>query len=98
MTRARVLHRKWMKESGYRAEYEALGDEFALAQALIEARARAGLSQNQLAQRMKTSQSYVARIESGKVRPSTGALARFARATGSRLRITFEPLQARPRG
>jgi len=49
------------------------------------------LSQTQLARRMKTSQSYVARIEGGKVRPSTDALERFAHATGTRLRITFEP-------
>jgi predicted transcriptional regulator len=39
---------------------------------------------------MKTSQSYVARIEGGKVRPSTDALERFARATRTRLRIVFE--------
>jgi ribosome-binding protein aMBF1 (putative translation factor) len=95
MTKAKTLHQKWLKESAYRAEYDALGDEFALARALIEARTRAGLTQVQLARRMKTSQSYVARIESGSVRPSTGALERFARATGSRLKITFEPVRAR---
>ena len=32
-----------------------------------------GLSPSQLARRMKTSQSYIARIEGGKVRPSTNA-------------------------
>jgi ribosome-binding protein aMBF1 (putative translation factor) len=95
MTKAKTLHQKWLKEPTYRAEYDALGDEFALARALIEARTRAGLTQVQLARRMKTSQSYVARIESGSVRPSTSALERFARATGSRLKITFEPVRAR---
>jgi transcriptional regulator with XRE-family HTH domain len=40
---------------------------------------------------MRTSQSYVARIEGGKVRPSTEVLERFAHATGTRLRIVFEP-------
>lgn len=63
--------------------------------ALIEARAHAGLTQTQLARRMKTSQSYVARIEGGQVRPSTDALERFAQATGTRLRIVFEPHIAR---
>jgi DNA-binding XRE family transcriptional regulator len=71
--------------------YDALGEEFDLARALIEARAAAGLSQSQLARRMKTSQSYIARIEGGKVRPSTDALERFAQATRTRLRILFEP-------
>jgi ribosome-binding protein aMBF1 (putative translation factor) len=90
MTKVKDLHRKWSSDPDYKAAYGALDEEFRLARALIEARARAGLSQAQLARRMKTSQSYVARIEGGKVRPSTGALERFARATGTRLRITFE--------
>jgi len=89
------LHKRWSKDAKYRAEYEALEEEFELARTLIEARTRAGLSQTQLAHRMKTSQSYIARIESGKVRPSTDALERFARATGSRLRIALEPKTAR---
>ncbi len=44
---------------------------------------------------MKTSQSYIARIEGGKVRPSTDALERFAQATRTRLRIAFEPQVSR---
>ena len=73
MTRVKDLQREWMKKPGYRAEYEALGEEFQLARALIEARTRAGLSQTDVAGRMETSQSYVARIESGEVQPSTAA-------------------------
>ncbi len=96
MTRVKDLHRGWMKDPKYKAEYDALGKEFQLARTLIEARTRAGLSQTQLARRMKTSQSYIARIESGEVRPSTDALERFVHATGSRLRIFFEPLNAAP--
>jgi ribosome-binding protein aMBF1 (putative translation factor) len=61
------------------------------ARALIEAGRAAGLSQSQLAKKMKTSQSYIARIEGGTVRPSTDALERFAQATRTRLRIVFEP-------
>ena len=95
MTRVKALHRRWSKDQDYRAAYDALDEEFQLARVLIEARTRAGLSQTQLARRMKTSQSYVARIEGGRVRPSTDALERFAHATGMRLRITFEPEAAR---
>ena len=94
MTKVKDLHRGWMKNPKYKTEYEALGKEFQLARSLIEARTRAGLSQTQLARRMKTSQSYVARIEGGQVRPSTAALERLAKATGSRLTITFEPAVA----
>ena len=95
MTKLKDLHRRWSKDEGYIAAYDALSEEFQLASALIEARTRAGLTQTQLARRMKTSQSYVARIEGGKVRPSTDALERFAQATGTRLRITFQPAAAR---
>jgi ribosome-binding protein aMBF1 (putative translation factor) len=95
MSKVKQLHRDWMKNPKYKAEYESLGREFQLVRALIEARMRAGLSQTQLARRMKTSQSYVARIESGKVKPSTAALERLAKATGSRLQITFEPVAVR---
>jgi len=38
-------HKKWMEDPEYRKEYEALAEEFALASALIQARARAGLTQ-----------------------------------------------------
>ena len=95
MTKVKDLHRRWLRDPEYRTEYEALEDEFQLARALIEARTRAGLTQTQLARRMKTSQSYIARIEGGHVTPSTSALGRYAAATNSRLTISFEPLLAR---
>ena len=91
MTKLNDLYRRWGKDREYKTAYDALGEEFQLARALIEARTRVGLSQTQLARRMKTSQSYVARLEGGKVHPSTDALERFAKTTGTRLRITFEP-------
>ena len=90
MTRVSDLHKKWSRDPAYRAAYDELGPEFELARSLIEARTRAGLTQAQLARRMKTTQSVVARLESGRVRPSTKTLEKVARATGTRLKITFE--------
>jgi ribosome-binding protein aMBF1 (putative translation factor) len=90
------LHKKWMKNPKYRREYETLKEEFSLSAALIEARARAGLTQEQVAQRMKTTQAVVARLEGGGSRPSTRTLEKYARATGTRLKISFEPEEARP--
>ena len=58
-----------------------------MARALIEARTRAGLTQAELAARMKTTQSAAARLESGRTPPSTRTLEKVARATGTRLRI-----------
>ena len=91
MTRITDLHKAWLKEPNYRREYDLLEEEFALAAAVAKARRRAGLSQAELARRMKTTQSTVARLESGRGRPSTRTLTRFAKATGHRLKISFEP-------
>jgi len=97
MTKIKALHTKWMKDREYRKEYEALEDEFALAAAVAKARRRAGLSQAELAQRMKTTQSTIARLESGRGMPSTRTLGRFAKATGHRLKISFEPVRGNSR-
>ena len=91
MTRISDLHSEWMTDPAYQAEYNALDEEFALASALLRARASAGLTQEQLAERMGTKQEVVARWEGGKVLPSTRTLARLAKATGTRLRISFAP-------
>lgn len=92
---ADALHAKWMKDPKYRKAYDALEEEFRLASALIEARARAGLTQEELAARMNTKQAVIARLESGRIKPSTRTLERIAKATGHKLRISFEPVSAR---
>ncbi|MGF6310296.1 ribosome-binding protein aMBF1 (putative translation factor) [Bradyrhizobium sp. i1.8.4] len=70
-----------------RAEYDALAPEFEIAAELVKARRRAGLSQSELAAKMGTSQSTVARLESGQTLPSTKTLLRFAKATGSKFQV-----------
>ena len=89
MTAIRDLHANWMKDPAYRREYEALEPAFALSTALIRARADAGLTQEELAARMGTKQEVIARWEGGRVMPSTRTLARLAKATGTRLQISF---------
>lgn len=91
MTKIKDLHKKWLRDDDYRRDYDALEEEIDLASALIDARSRAGLTQEELAEKMDTSQSAIARMESGRTIPSGTTLKRFARATGTRLRITFEP-------
>ncbi len=95
MTKVSDLHRKWMKSKEYSKAYEELAPEFALARAVIAARVTAGLTQEQLAQRMDTTQSVIARLESGRTKPSTQTLERLATATGTCLKISLEPAPAR---
>jgi DNA-binding XRE family transcriptional regulator len=82
---------KWEKDPAFVEAYAALDEEFALASALIEARGRADLTQEQVAQRMGTTQAAVARLEGGGTMPSTRTLERYAKATGHRLRIALVP-------
>jgi ribosome-binding protein aMBF1 (putative translation factor) len=91
---ASVLFDAWRKDPEFMKEYDALEDEFARAQLVIGARAHADLSQAELAERMGTSQSAIARLESGRVKPSTRTLEKLAAATGTRLRIVLEPVKA----
>ena len=96
MTKVNDLHKKWIKNKDYRKAHDDLAPEFALAGAVIKARVTARLTQEQLAERMKTTQSVIARLESGRTRPSTQTLERLAHATGTRLKISFKPEPPRP--
>ncbi len=91
-TPASVLFAEWRKDPEYVKAYDALEEEFSRAQMVIGARTHADLSQAELAQRMGTSQSAIARLESGRVKPSTRTLEKLAAATGMRLRIVLEPV------
>jgi ribosome-binding protein aMBF1 (putative translation factor) len=90
MSKVGDLHQNWMKSKEYRKAYEELAPEFALARAVIDARVKASLTQEQLARRMDTTQSVIARLEGGRTKPSTQTLERLAAATGTRLKISFE--------
>ena len=82
--RLQTIKRKMLADGEVRDTYDALADEFDLARELIAARVRAGLTQAELAERMGTSQSVIARLESGAQMPSVKTLLKFARATRSR--------------
>ncbi len=83
--------KEWFQNPDFVAAYDALEEEFALASALIKARSEADMTQEEVAKAMGTTQAVVARLESGRTLPSTRTLERFAKATHTRLRISFEP-------
>lgn len=97
MTKLVDLEKKWMKDPAFVKAYDDLEEEFSVIFAVMEARAKAGLSQAQLARKMKTTQSAIARLESGKAHPSTRTLWKLAAATGTKLKISFEPITKRGR-
>lgn len=88
------LRDRWMADAEFRKAYDRIGPEMEIAFAIAEARHRAKLSQEELAERLGTSQATVARWESGAQLPSTRTLTRVADATGSRLRVELLPTRA----
>ena len=71
-----------LKNKTTREAYLALEDEFSVAHELIAARVKAGLTQADVAERMGTTQSVIARMESGRALPSLRTLSRYAQAVG----------------
>ena len=81
------LKAELMADEEFRQEYENLDEEFSVAAQLIEARLKANLTQDEVARRMGTTQSVVARLESGSPLPSLRSLKRYASAIGGKLEI-----------
>ena len=91
MTKISTLNKNWLKDSAYKEAYGSLSTEFELAQKLLEVRVKSGMSQGELAQKMGTSQSAIARLESGSAMPSMRTLSKLALATGCEMQINFKP-------
>ncbi len=94
---AEEVHARWRKDPRFKAAYDALEEEFALLSELFEARTKAGLSQSDIAKRMRTTQPAVARLEGMAHRASLKTLKSYAAATGHRLRISLEPIAPKDR-
>lgn len=83
------LRAKALGNADVKAEYEKLSDEFVLLDEFLKARAAQGLTQAQVAEKIGTTQSAVARMESGsgKHSPSLATLSKYAEALGCRLEV-----------
>jgi len=82
--KARALERADVK-----AEYDRLDEEFQFLDEFLKARATAGVTQAEVAERIGTTQSAVARLESGRGKhsPSIATLQKYAHALGCRLEL-----------
>jgi DNA-binding XRE family transcriptional regulator len=84
--------KKARKRRGFKAAYDALAVEYAVASEMLAARARAGLTQEVVASRMGTTKSTVSRLESaGKHAPSLTSLKKYAEAVGCSIEIRLVP-------
>ena len=85
MTRLKHLKNRFVDDPDLPQAYPRVDEELTLIEALIRARTAARLTLEQLAGRLGTTQSAVARLEGGRVSPSFATLRRYAAATGTRL-------------
>lgn len=89
MTKLAELKKRLAASPEFEGEYRQADAEFAVIEALILARTNAKLSQAELAARLGTTQSAIARLESGSISPSLSTLRRYADATGTRLSVSL---------
>ena len=86
---------KAAKRKGFVEAYDALALEYQLANQMLKARSRAGLTQDAVAERMGTTKSAVSRLESAaKHAPSIATLKRYANAVGCELQVKLVPQKA----
>ncbi len=78
-----------LKDPAFKAEYDALEPEFAIIQAMVDARKSSGLTQKQLAQRTGIAQADISKLENGNANPSLRTLRRLAAGMGAKLKIEF---------
>ncbi|MXZ43931.1 MAG: helix-turn-helix transcriptional regulator [Gammaproteobacteria bacterium] len=78
-----------MRDPQFRREYEDADTQYSIVESIIAARLSANLTQTEVAKRMGTTQSAIACLESGLVSPSFATLRRFAKATGTCVRVQF---------
>lgn len=83
------LKKELLKDPQVKAEYDHLQPEFALISAMIEARIKNGITQKDLAEKLGTKQSAIARLESGRANPSLSFLKKLAQALNAHLEIKF---------
>ncbi|MGH2584194.1 MAG: helix-turn-helix domain-containing protein [Dehalococcoidia bacterium] len=91
-------HKKWRelraereKSPEYRAAYERARQAYEIGRKVRELREARGISQAELAQRMDSTQSVIARLEAGGAEPRFGTLQRVARALDSELVVDLRP-------
>ena len=83
--------KRLMKDPEFKKEYDALEPEYKLASTLIQLRLSKGLTQEQLAEKLQTKQSSIARLESGESLPSLSTVRRVAEALDAELDIVVRP-------
>jgi predicted transcriptional regulator len=79
-----------LKDQEVAKEYKKLAPRYAIVSQLISARQKSRLTQKELANKIGTKQSAIARLEGGNTNPSIGFLEKIASAMGARITINLQ--------
>ncbi|MEK9499122.1 helix-turn-helix transcriptional regulator [Photorhabdus sp. P32] len=90
MNSLKSLKSKALANPDVKAEYDALEPEFELINTLLRMRRAAGLTQNQVAQRMGTKEANISRLEKGNGNPTLKTLLNYAKACNCELHFGFK--------
>ena len=81
------VKRQMFARHGFKEAYDALEPKYALINAMLDARNKKGMTQSEIAHRAGTTQSAIARFESGRTNPTLEFASRLSRALGAKLEI-----------
>lgn len=90
MNNFETIKQKMLQNPKVAEAYEEKRPEFMVARALIQARIKANMTQADVAKKMHTSQSQIARLESGEHMPSFNSIHKYARATNRTIKIEIQ--------
>ncbi len=82
-----------LKEENFKKEYDRLQPEFAIIQAMIDARRESGMTQKELSERTGIAQGDISKLENGNANPSLRTLQRLAEGMGMQLKVEFVPVR-----
>ncbi len=83
------LKKELLRDSEFKKEYDALEVEYSIITQVIQKRLDKKMSQKQLAEKIGTKQSAIARLEGGNANPSVAFLEKVSKALGSKLQISI---------
>ncbi len=83
--------KRLLAKPGVKKAYEELQPEFAIVRAIVEARARKNVSQEELAKKMGTGQAVISRLENANASPSLALIKRLAEALNLKVELRFTP-------
>ncbi len=86
----KIFKKELLKDKAIAREYNKLKPRYQIISELIDLRKKKGFSQKDLAEKIGTKQTAIARIESGRVNPTVSSLEKIASALNSKLIIRFE--------